>query len=155
VDSTRIGVYGHSYGGFMALNCILQYPGVYSAAIAAAPVTHWKFYDTIYTERYNGLPRDNTAGYDRGSPVTYAANLRGSLLIVHGSGDDNVHFQNTETMVNALVRAQRPFQLMVYPNRTHSLSSDGAARHRFDLYTRFLEEHLPPGPSGRAAGMVP
>ncbi len=155
VDSTRIGVYGHSYGGFMALNCILQNPDVYSTAIAAAPVTHWKFYDTIYTERYNGLPRDNTAGYDRGSPVTYAANLRGSLLIVHGSGDDNVHFQNTETMVNALVRAQRPFQLMVYPNRNHGIATDGAARHRFDLYTRFLAEHLPPGPSGAAARLVP
>ncbi|MBI1723820.1 MAG: S9 family peptidase, partial [Gemmatimonadetes bacterium] len=155
VDSTRIGVYGHSYGGFMALNGILQNPDVYRAAISAAPVTHWKFYDTIYTERYNGLPQDNTAGYDRGSPLTYAANLRGSLLIVHGSGDDNVHYQNTETMVNALVRAQRPFQLMVYPNRNHSIGSDGAARHRFDLYTRFLEEHLPPGPSGAAAAMVP
>lgn len=155
IDSTRIGIYGHSYGGFMALNCILQNPGVYSAAISAAPVTHWKFYDTIYTERYNGLPRDNSVGYDRGSPLTYASNLRGSLLIVHGSGDDNVHYQNTETMVNALVRAQRPFQLMVYPNRNHGIASDGAALHRFDLYTRFLAEHLPPGPAGAAGGMIP
>jgi dipeptidyl-peptidase-4 len=155
VDSTRIGVYGHSYGGFMALNCILQYPDVYRTAIAAAPVTHWKYYDTIYTERYNGLPQDNTAGYDRGSPLTYARNLRGNLLIVHGSGDDNVHYQNTEVMVNALVRAQRQFSLMVYPNRNHGIGSDGAARHRFELYTRFLEERLPPGPAGPAAGTTP
>jgi dipeptidyl-peptidase-4 len=150
VDSTRMGIYGHSYGGFMALNAILQHPDVYSAAISAAPVTHWKFYDTIYTERYNGLPQDNTAGYDRGSPLSYAGNLRGHLLIVHGSGDDNVHYQNTEAMVNALVRAQKPFELMVYPNRNHGIGSDGAGQHRFALYTRFLTERLPPGPRGRA-----
>lgn len=145
IDSTRIGIYGHSFGAFLSLNAILRFPDVFSLAIAAAPVTHWKYYDTIYTERYMGLPRDNTAGYDRGSPLTYARNLRGNLLIVHGSGDDNVHYQNTEAMVNALVRAQRPFSLMVYPNRNHGIGSDGAAQHRFELYTRFLEERLPPG----------
>ncbi len=158
VDSTRIGIYGHSYGGFMALNTILQFPEVYHTAIAAAPVTHWKYYDTIYTERYNGLPQDNTAGYDQGSPLTYARNLRGQLLIVHGTGDDNVHYQNTEAMVNALVRAQRPFQMMSYPNRTHGIGSDGAGRHRFELYTRFLTERLPAGPApgmGAPAAITP
>jgi dipeptidyl-peptidase-4 len=146
VDSTRIGIYGHSYGGFMALNAILRYPDVFSTAISAAPVTNWRFYDTIYTERYMGLPSDNAAGYERGSPITYAANLRGNLLLVHGTGDDNVHVQNSEAMINALVRNQRQFTLMLYPNRNHGIGSDGAARHRFELYTRFLAERMPGGP---------
>jgi dipeptidyl-peptidase-4 len=151
VDSTRIGIWGWSYGGFMALNTITQAPDVYKMAIAVAPVTHWKYYDTIYTERYMGLPKDNAAGYDRGSPLTYAKNLRGKLLIVHGSGDDNVHYQNTEAMVNALVAANRPFQLMVYPNRTHSISGGTTRQHLFTLLTKFVEENLPATGEARAA----
>jgi dipeptidyl-peptidase-4 len=143
VDSTRLGIWGWSYGGFMSLNVITQAPDVYRMAIAVAPVTHWKYYDTIYTERYNGLPQDNAAGYDKGSPLTYAKNLRGRLLIVHGSGDDNVHFQNTEAMVNALVAANRPFSLMVYPNRNHSISGGTTRQHLFTLLTKFVEENLP------------
>ena len=143
VDSTRIGIWGWSYGGFMSLNVITQAPDVYRMAIAVAPVTHWKFYDSIYTERYMGLPQDNAAGYDKGSPVTYAKNLRGRLLIVHGSGDDNVHYQNTEVMVNALVAANRPFSLMVYPNRTHSIAGGTTRQHLFTLLTKFVEENLP------------
>jgi dipeptidyl-peptidase-4 len=146
VDSTRIGIYGHSYGGFMALNAILRYPDVFTTAISVAPVTDWRFYDTIYTEHYHGLPQDNAAGYERGSPITYAANLRGNLLLVHGTGDDNVHVQNSEAMVNALVRNQRQFTVMLYPNRNHGIASDGAARHRFELFTRFLAERMPGGP---------
>jgi dipeptidyl-peptidase-4 len=142
VDSTRVGIWGWSYGGFMALNTILQFPDVYRTAIAVAPVTHWKFYDTIYTERYNGLPQDNAAGYDRGSPLTFAGNLRGNLLIVHGTGDDNVHYQNTEAMVNALVAANRPFQLMTYPNRNHGISGGSTTRHLYELLTRFVLEKL-------------
>ena len=151
VDSTRIGIWGWSYGGFMSLNVITQAPDVYRMAIAVAPVTHWKYYDTIYTERYNGLPQDNAAGYDKGSPLTYAKNLRGRLLIVHGSGDDNVHFQNTEMMVNALVAANRPFSLMVYPNRTHSISGGTTRQHLYTLLTKFVEENLPATAGGRAA----
>ena len=143
VDSTRIGIWGWSYGGFMSLNVITQAPDVYRMAIAVAPVTHWKYYDTIYTERYNGLPQDNAAGYDKGSPLTYAKNLKGKLLIVHGSGDDNVHFQNTEAMINALVAANRPFSLMVYPNRTHSISGGTTRQHLYTLLTKFVEENLP------------
>ena len=143
VDSTRIGIWGWSYGGFMSLNVITQAPDVYRMAIAVAPVTHWKYYDTIYTERYNGLPQDNAAGYDKGSPLTYAKNLRGRLLMVHGSGDDNVHFQNTEMMVNALVAANRPFSLMVYPNRTHSISGGTTRQHLYTLLTKFVEDNLP------------
>src|SRR5207247_2259997 len=143
VDSTRLGIWGWGYGGFMWLNVITQASDVYRMAIAVAPVTHWKFYDTIYTERYNGLPQTNAAGYDKGSPLTYAKNLRGKLLIVHGSGDDNVHYQNTEMMVNALVAANRPFQLMVYPNRTHSISGGTTRQHLFTLLTNFVEANLP------------
>ena len=153
VDSTRIGIWGWSYGGFMALNTITQAPDVYRMAIAVAPVTHWKFYDSIYTERYNGLPQDNAAGYDRGSPITYAKNLRGKLLIVHGSGDDNVHYQNTEAMVNALVAANRPFQLMVYPNRTHSISGGPTRQHLFTLLTEFVERNLPANGTGAGAAL--
>ncbi len=142
VDATRIGIWGWSYGGFMSLNAITQHPDVYKTAVAVAPVTHWKYYDTIYTERYNGLPQDNAAGYDRGSPLTYAKSLKGNLLIVHGSGDDNVHYQNTEAMVNALVAAKRPFSLMVYPNRTHAIAGGSTRQHLFELLTRFVEEKL-------------
>jgi dipeptidyl-peptidase-4 len=151
VDSTRLGIWGWSYGGFMALNTITQAPDVYRMAIAVAPVTHWKYYDTIYTERYNGLPQDNASGYDRGSPLTYAKNLRGKLLIVHGSGDDNVHYQNTEAMVNALVAANKPFQLMVYPNRTHSIAGGPTRQHLFTLLTKFVEENLPAAGGSAAA----
>ena len=143
VDSTRLGIWGWSYGGFMTLNALTQAPDVYRMGIAVAPVTHWKYYDTIYTERYNGLPQDNGAGYDKGSPLTYAKNLKGRLLIVHGSGDDNVHFQNTQAMINALVQANRPFSLMVYPNRNHSISGGTTRQHLYSLLTRFVEANLP------------
>jgi dipeptidyl-peptidase-4 len=151
VDSTRLGIWGWSYGGFMSLNVITQAPDVYRMAIAVAPVTHWKYYDTIYTERYNGLPQENAAGYDKGSPLTYAKNLKGRLLIVHGSGDDNVHFQNTEAMVNALVAANRPFSLMVYPNRNHSISGGTTRQHLYTLLTKYVEENLPATTGSRAA----
>jgi dipeptidyl-peptidase-4 len=151
VDSTRIGIWGWSYGGFMSLNVITQAPDVYRMAIAVAPVTHWKYYDTIYTERYMGLPQENAAGYDKGSPLTYAKNLRGRLLIVHGSGDDNVHYQNTEKMADALIAANRPFSLMVYPNRTHSITGGTTRQHLFTLLTKFVEENLPATQSARPA----
>ena len=151
VDSTRMGMWGWSYGGFMSLNVMTQTPGVFSMAMSVAPVTHWKYYDTIYTERYMGLPQDNAAGYDKGSPLTYAKNLKGRLLIVHGSGDDNVHYQNTEVMVNALVAANRPFSLMVYPNRNHSISGGTTSQHLYTLLTKFLEENLPATVGPRAA----
>ena len=151
VDSTRLGIWGWSYGGFMTLNTLTQAPDVYRMGIAVAPVTHWKYYDTIYTERYNGLPQDNAAGYDKGSPLTYAKNLKGKLLIVHGSGDDNVHFQNTQAMVNALIAANRQFSLMVYPNRTHAIAGGNTRQHLFTLLTGFVEDNLPAGP-GAVAG---
>ncbi|HET9386699.1 MAG TPA: prolyl oligopeptidase family serine peptidase, partial [Gemmatimonadales bacterium] len=151
VDSTRMGIWGWSYGGFMTLNVLTQAPDVYRMGMSVAPVTHWKFYDTIYTERYMGLPQDNEEGYDRGSPLTYANRLQGKLLLVHGSGDDNVHYQNTEMMVNALVDANRPFTLMVYPNRNHSISGGTTRQHLYTLLTRYLEENLPANQAPRTA----
>ncbi len=142
VDSTRMGIWGWSYGGFMSLNGLFRAPGVYRAAVAVAPVTHWKYYDNIYTERYNGLPQDNPEGYNAGSPLTYVDSLRGDLLLVHGSGDDNVHYQNSQALVNALVRANKPFQLMEYPNRNHGIFGGNTRRHLFELITRYLDEHL-------------
>lgn len=142
VDSARVGMWGWSYGGFMTLNALFQHPDVYKAGVSVAPVTHWSFYDNIYTERYNGLPRDNAAGYDRGSPLTYVDSLRGDLLVVHGSGDDNVHYQNTQALVNALVAAGKQFTMMEYPNRNHAIAGGNTRVHLFNLITRFLDEHL-------------
>jgi dipeptidyl-peptidase-4 len=151
VDSTRMGIWGWSYGGFMTLNTLMQTPDVYRMGMSVAPVTHWKYYDTIYTERYMALPQTNEDGYDRGSPITYARDLRGRLLLVHGSGDDNVHYQNTEMMVNALVDANRPFTLMVYPNRNHSISGGNTRLHLYSLLTKYVEENLPPNQPTRTA----
>ncbi|MEE9207366.1 MAG: S9 family peptidase [Gemmatimonadota bacterium] len=146
IDESRVGTWGWSGGGEMALNLIFRYPNIYGTAMAVAPVTHSKFYDTIYTERYMGLPDENEADYTEGAALTYANQLEGNLLIVHGSGDDNVHYQNTEALVNALVEANKPFQLMVYPNRTHGIfEGENTRRHLFELLTNYLNEHMPPG----------
>jgi dipeptidyl-peptidase-4 len=142
VDSTRIGIWGWSYGGFMSLNVLFRHPEVYRTAVAVAPVTHWKYYDNIYTERYNGLPKDNQKGYDAGSPLSYVDGMRGNLLVIHGSGDDNVHYQNTEALVNKLVTANKPFTMMEYPNRNHGISGGNTRQHLFDLMTRYLQDNL-------------
>jgi dipeptidyl-peptidase-4 len=110
--------------------------------IAVAPVTNWRFYDNIYTERYNGLPQDNAKGYEEGSPITYAAGLKGDLLLVHGSGDDNVHYQNSETLINALIAANKQFQMMEYPNRNHGIFGGNTRQHLFGLLTKYLDDHL-------------
>jgi dipeptidyl-peptidase-4 len=128
----------------MSLNGLFQAPDVYRMAIAVAPVTHWKFYDNIYTERYNGLPRDNAGGYDKGSPLSYVDQMRGRLLLVHGTGDDNVHYQNSEALINKLVAANKPFELMSYPNRNHSISGGNTSLHLRGLLTSFIDETLGP-----------
>jgi dipeptidyl-peptidase-4 len=151
VDSTRVAIWGWSYGGFLSLNAIFRFPDVYRSAVAVAPVTHWALYDNIYTERYNGLPAENRDGYDVGSPLTHVAGLRGDLLLAHGSGDDNVHYQNTEALVNALIAANKPFQMMEYPNRTHGMREGAARLHLFGTIARFFAERLPAGPA-RAPG---
>jgi dipeptidyl-peptidase-4 len=146
VDSTRMGVWGWSGGGSTTLNLMFRDPGLYRMGIAVAPVPDLHLYDTIYQERYMGLPQENEEDYRQGSPITFADRLRGDLLVVHGSGDDNVHYQGTERLVNALVAANRPFQLMVYPNRTHGIfEGQGTTMHLFSLLTRFVTEHLPAG----------
>ena len=142
VDSTRIGIWGWSYGGFMSLNVITQAPDVYHMAIAVAPVTHWKYYDTIYTERYNGLPQDNAAGYDKGSPLTYAKNLKGRLLIVHGTGDDNVHFANTLKLVDELIAKGKAVEVMPFPGRGHGVSDPPARILLMKRVTKFFVDNL-------------
>ena len=111
--------------------------------MAVAPPADNLYYDTIYTERYMGLPKDNAADYKEGTPITYAGNLKGDLLIVHGTGDDNVHYQATEKLVNALIAANKPFTIMPYPNRTHGIfEGPGTTLHLYSLLTRYLNEHL-------------
>lgn len=123
VDPARIGIYGWSYGGFMALNCILKGNDVFALAVAVAPVTSWRYYDTIYTELYNGLPQENPNGYDDNSPINYAERLKGKLLLAHGTGDDNVHIQNSYEMIEKLVQADKPFEMLIYPDKNHGMGT--------------------------------
>jgi dipeptidyl-peptidase-4 len=144
VDMGRVGIWGWSGGGTNTLNAMFRFPDVYGVGVAVAPVPDQRLYDTIYQERYMGLPADNAAGYRAGSAINFAEGLKGKLLIVHGSGDDNVHYQGTERLVNRLVELGKPFDLMVYPNRTHSISEGpGTSAHVYQLIARYFVEHLP------------
>jgi dipeptidyl-peptidase-4 len=155
VDSARIGIWGWSGGGSMSLNAIFRYPDLYRMAMSVAPVPDLRLYDTIYQERYMGLPADNAEAYRQGSPITFAGQLKGDLLVVHGSGDDNVHYQGTERLVNALVAANKPFTMMAYPNRTHCIcEGPGTTRHLFSLLERYLHEHMPAGDGGHETSAV-
>jgi len=148
VDPKRIAIWGWSGGGSMTLNQMFRYPDIYQVGMSVAPVSDQHFYDTIYQERYMGLPQDNEEDYRRGSPVTYAGGLKGKLLVVHESGDDNVHYKSTEVLVNALIAAKKQFTMMEYPNRRHDISQgENTTRHLYELLTRFLEENLPAGPA--------
>lgn len=144
VDPARIGVYGWSYGGFMALGCALKGDGLFKMAIAVAPVTSWRYYDSIYTEVYNGLPQDNAAGYDKNSPLTFADRLadgKTRLLMIHGTADDNVHFQNTMEMTRALNRHRKQYDMMVYPDQNHSMQPDDMRNVRQKM-VEYTLEHL-------------
>lgn len=145
VDASRVGIWGWSGGGVSTLNAMFRYPDVYKMGMAVAPVPDQRFYDTIYTERYMGLPSDNNGeDYKQSSPITFASGLKGDLLIVHGTGDDNVHYQGTEVLINKLIELNKPFQMMAYPNRTHGIfEGPGTTMHLFSLLTRYLNEHLP------------
>jgi dipeptidyl-peptidase-4 len=146
IDASRVGVWGWSGGGVSTLNAMFRYPDIYKTGMAVAPVPDQRFYDTIYTERYMGLPQENAADYKQSSPITWANGLKGDLLIVHGTGDDNVHYQGTEVLINELIKLNKPFTMMAYPNRTHSISEgENTTRHLFNLLTRYLNEHLPAG----------
>ncbi|MCY2991797.1 MAG: S9 family peptidase [Planctomycetota bacterium] len=146
VDPERIGIWGWSGGGSMSLNAIFRYPDLYRTALAIAFISDQRFYDTIYQERYMGLPTDNEAGYKNGSPITYSHQLKGNLLLVYGTGDENCHYQNCEVLINRLIEHNKQFSLMAYPNRTHSIR-EGAntRRHLYETLTRYLHEHLPAG----------
>lgn len=152
VDSTRIAIWGWSGGGSMTLNMLFRYPELYHTGMSVAPVADQRYYDTIYQERYMGLPQENVHGYKNGSPITFAENLKGNLLLVHGTGDDNVHYQNAEAVINALVSANKPFTMMSYPNRSHGINEGrNTSLHLFELLTRYLKQHTPPGPARKGA----
>lgn len=142
VDGRRIGIFGWSYGGYMASNCILKGNDVFKAAIAVAPVTNWKWYDTIYTERYMRTFAENEDGYQDNSPIYFADRLQGSYLLVHGMGDDNVHFQHTAEMANALIMANKQFDTYFYPNRNHGIYGGPTRLHLYTKMTNFLMENL-------------
>lgn len=147
LDTARVAVWGWSGGGSTTLHLMFQYPEIYKTGISIAAVGNQLFYDNIYQERYMGLPQENRDDFVAGSPITYAKNLRGNLLYVHGTGDDNVHYDNAEVLINELVKYNKPFQMMAYPNRTHSISEGpGTSQHLRMLYTSYLLEHCPPGP---------
>ena len=144
LDPERVASWGWSGGGTMTLNLLFRYPEMYRVGLAVAPVPDLALYDSIYQERYMGLPQENAESYRANSPITFAENLRGELLLVHGTGDDNVHFQGTERLINRLVELGKPFELMVYPNRSHAVSEGrGTQRHVFSLLGRYLLERLP------------
>jgi len=146
IDAARVAIWGWSGGGSSTLNAMFRYPGVYQVGMAVAPVADQRLYDTIYQERYMGLPQDNTDGYRRSSPINFAEGLEGKLLVMHGSGDDNVHYQGTERLVNRLVALDKQFNEVVYPNRTHCICEGaGTTLHVYSTLTRFLMTNLPAG----------
>ena len=143
-DSDRIGIWGWSGGGSMSLNALFRYPDLYHTAIAVAPNADQLLYDTIYQERYMGLPADNADGYRLGSPITYAKQLKGNLLLVHGTGDDNGHYQGTEKLINELIAHNKRFTVMPYPARSHAISEgQNTVPHFYSLLTNYLHDHLP------------
>jgi dipeptidyl-peptidase-4 len=147
IDSQRVGIWGWSGGGSMSLNAIFKYPELYKTAIAIAPVTNQRYYDTIYQERYMGLPGDNVDGFNQGSPINFAHQLKGNLLLIHGTGDDNCHYQGTEALINELIRHNKPFEMMAYPNRSHGISEgQNTTLHLRELMTRYLKANLAAGP---------
>ena len=142
VDKARIGIFGWSYGGFMSSNCILKGNDVFKMAIAVAPVTNWRFYDSVYTERYMQTPQENPSGYDENSPINHVNKLKGKYLLIHGSGDDNVHVQNTMQMMEALIQANKQFDSQIYPDKNHGIYG---GKTRIQLYTKmtnFIKENL-------------
>ncbi|HOI32006.1 MAG: S9 family peptidase [Bacteroidales bacterium] len=144
IDGDRIGIYGWSYGGFMATSAITLGADYFNTAVAVAPVTSWRYYDNIYTERYMQKPQENPKGYDNNSPINHVDKLKGNYLLIHGSADDNVHYQNTMELIEALVRADKQFDLMIYPNKNHGIYGGNTRKHVFDKITNFLIGNLKP-----------
>ena len=142
IDKNRMGIWGWSYGGYMSSLALAKGNDVFKMAIAVAPVTNWRYYDNIYTERYMGLPQDNGAGYDDNSPINFVRDIKGKYLIVHGTGDDNVHFQNSVMMVNELIKNNIPFDSEFYPNKNHSIYGGATRYHLYNKMTNFILENL-------------
>jgi len=142
IDRDRIGIWGWSYGGYMSALCMMLGNDIFKAAIAVAPVSNWRFYDTIYTERYLQKPQDNPGGYDDYSPLSHVEKLQGPFLLIHGTGDDNVHFQNTVELQDALIKANKQFDSFYYPDRNHSIYGGNTRLHLYTLMTKFIEENL-------------
>jgi dipeptidyl-peptidase-4 len=150
LDPARVGVWGHSGGGSMSLHAIFRHPDLYRVSMALAFIADQRLYDTIYQERYMGLPDDNVHGFTDGSPIAHVDGLQGKLLIAYGTGDDNCHYQNCEVLVNELVRLNKPFAQVSYPNRSHSIDEGtNTKRHLYSTMTRFLHEHLPLTPAAK------
>ena len=146
VDPERVAIWGWSGGGSMTLNMLFRHPEIYKTGISVAPVPNQRFYDTIYQERYSGHPAQSPESYEQGSPITFAENLEGNLLLIHGTGDDNVHYQGTEQLINKLIEHGKKFSMMAYPNRSHGIrEGEGTTRHLRGLMTDFLHQHTPPG----------
>jgi dipeptidyl-peptidase-4 len=144
LDPQRVGSWGWSGGGQMTLNAMFRYPDIYRTGVALAFVSDQRLYDTIYQERYMGLPDENAEGFEQGSPITHAAGLEGNLLMIHGTADDNVHYQNVEQLVDKLIALNKTFTFMMYPDRSHSIDEKtNTKRHLYTLMTNFLHEHLP------------
>ncbi len=147
LDPTRVGIWGWSGGGSMTLNAMFKFPDLYQTGLSIAPVPNMRYYDTIYQERYMGLPGDNATGYVEGSPINYAHQLQGNLLLIHGTGDDNCHYQTTELLINELIRHNKPFSMMAYPNRSHAIrEGKNTTRHLRGLMTSYLLDNLSAGP---------
>jgi len=142
IDSARIGIWGWSYGGFMALNCMTQGADYFKAGIAVAPVTNWRYYDNIYTERFMRTPQENPEGYDENSPINHVSELKGKLLIIHGTADDNVHMQNTLEISEAFVQADKQFELFFYTNRNHSIYGGNTRYHLYTKMVNFVKDNL-------------
>lgn len=142
IDAGRTGIWGWSYGGFMSSNCLFQAPDVFEMAIAVAPVSSWRFYDTIYTERYMKTPQENPGGYDTNSPISHVNKLQGNYLLIHGSADDNVHVQNATVLVEALVQANKQFDWRIYPDKNHGIYGGNTRNHLYTLMTNYIKENL-------------
>ena len=142
VDANRIGIFGWSYGGYMSSLAITKGADVFKAAIAVAPVTTWRYYDSIYTERYMRTPQENASGYDDNSPINHVEKMKGAYLLVHGSADDNVHYQNTMEMIRAMVKANKQFDLFIYPDKNHGIYGGNTRNHLYTKMTNFLIENL-------------
>jgi dipeptidyl-peptidase-4 len=143
IDADRIGIWGWSYGGYMSSLAITKGADVFKMAIAVAPVTSWRFYDSVYTERYMQTPQENASGYDENSPLNFAQLIKGDYLLIHGSGDDNVHYQNSARMIDALIEADKQFDFMVYPDRMHGIFKGKNTRlHLYQKMTNFIDKSL-------------